>query len=644
MTMTVTPDLSIEQLVDAQFPTHPRISPDARWVVFEYGAGNKPDKHTPHQRALWLLDVQTGATRVLTGSNGGTHQSAVWSPDSTRLLFVSNRDNPAEKQLYLLDMRGGEAQRLTDLRGSVADPVWTPDGDAVLFLYAGTLDAAAPPEPDPIVEDENPRFSRVWRLSLADGAPEALTPESHHVHEFALSPDGRRLAVVASTHPNPWQGWYSAQLYTLDLDGGALHPVCTLTRQFGRLTWSPDSAQVAYVSGTMSDEGNVAGDVYVVSGDGGTPRPLTPGIDHSITWIDWRADGILYGGREIDSVIHGWIDPDSGALTTIAKGLYCVNGWGPESLSVADDGTFVAARESFTEPPNVWAGSLARGDWRRLTDFTPDPALFPPLRAESRTWTSADGTPVQGYLLLPEGYQPGRRYPLFLHVHGGPSLSYLPRFGSAWERLMLARGCVVLMPNPRGSWGRGCAYQAANVGDLGGGDWQDILAGVDMLVDEGVVDPARLAIGGWSYGGYLVTWAVTQTDRFQCAFAGASITNYLSNYGVVKNREWQSTMFGSVVYDDVDLHHARSPMTHVRNVRTPTLLVHGMEDVVAPPQQSIEFYTALRYLGIPAQLVLYPREPHGFQERAHQIDMFERLTGWVDQYLFSNELRVLSNE
>ena len=638
MTMArLRPDVSIDQLLDAAYPAHPRISPDGRWVVFELGPNHKPDKDRPHQRALWLLDTQTRETRPLTGSNAGTHESAVWSPDSARVAFVSNRANASEKQLYLLDMRGGEAHRLTDLRGSVSEPVWTPDGRALLFLYDGTLDPTAPPVPDPIVEDENPRFNRVWSYELASGNLRPLTPESHHIHEYALSLDGRLLAVVASTHPNPWQGWYSAQLYTLDVAAGALHAVCSLSQQIGRLTWSPDSQQVAYVSGTMSDEGNVAGDVYVVPGDGGTPRPLTPGIDHSITWIDWRDEGILYGGRAIDSVIHGWIDPVTGATRTIVKGLYSVNGWGPESLSVSDDGAFVAARESFSEPPNVYCGALATGEWTQLTHFTPEETTFPPLRAESREWTSPDGNPVQGYLLLPDDYQPGKRYPLFLHVHGGPSLSYLPRFGSGWERLMLARGCVVLMPNPRGSWGRGCAYQAANVGDLGGGDWRDILAGVDRLIDEGLVDPDRMAIGGWSYGGYLVTWAVTQTDRFKCAFAGASITNYESNYGVVKNREWQSTMFGSIVYDDVELHRSRSPMTHVRNVTTPTLLVHGLEDVVAPPQQAIEFYTALRHLGVPSQLALYPREPHGFQERAHQKDMFERLTGWVDKYLFGTE-------
>lgn len=201
--------------------------------------------------------------------------------------------------------------------------------------------------------------------------------------------------------------------------------------------------------------------------------------------------------------------------------------------------------------------------------------------------------------------------------------------------MLTARGCFVLMPNPRGSWGRGHAYQAANVGDLGGGDWQDISAGIDAVIDEGLVDRDRLAICGWSYGGYLVAWAVTQTDRFRCAVAGASITSYESNYGVVSNREWQSTMFGSNVYDDYELHRSRSPIAYANRVKTSTLLVHGEQDTLAPVQQAIEFYIALKHFGVPTQLVIYPREPHGFQERAHQIDLYQRLIGWMDKYLFA---------
>jgi dipeptidyl aminopeptidase/acylaminoacyl peptidase len=241
---------------------------------------------------------------------------------------------------------------------------------------------------------------------------------------------------------------------------------------------------------------------------------------------------------------------------------------------------------------------------------------------------------VHGFLAYPADYKHGKRYPLFVHMHGGPSWSYVPSYLSPWERLMTARGCFTLMPNPRGSWGRGHAYQAANVGDLGGGDWQDINAGIDALIDEGLVDPERIGAGGWSYGGYLVTWAITQTDRFRCAIAGASITSYESNYGVVSNREWQTTMFGSNVYDDYELHRSRSPIAFASRVKTPTLLLHGEQDTLAPVQQAMEFYIALKHFSVPTQLVIYPREPHGFRERAHQIDLYQRILDWVDQYLF----------
>jgi dipeptidyl aminopeptidase/acylaminoacyl peptidase len=404
----------------------------------------------------------------------------------------------------------------------------------------------------------------------------------------------------------------------------------------GRLTWSPDSTSIAFVAGVMSDEGNVAGEIYVVPAAGGTPRNITPGTPDTITWIEWREGGIFYGGRSVDSAVFACIDPQTGQCRLISKGKYGINGYGAQRLSIARTGTFAALRSSFTEAANIYTGSVDAGEWEQLTQLPVNLALFPPLHVENRFWQHPDGTQVHGFLIYPPNYQPGKRYPLFLHVHGGPSWGYVPTYLSAWDRLMLARGCLVLLPNPRGSWGYGHAYQAANVGDLGGGDWQDINTGVDALITEGLVDPDRLAIGGWSYGGYLVAWAVTQTTRFRCAIAGASITSYESNYGVVSNREWQTTMFGSNVYDDYERHRSRSPIAFVNRVKTPTLLVHGERDPLAPVQQAIEFYTALKHFGVPAQLVIYPREPHGFSERAHQLDLNRRVGDWIDRYLFAD--------
>ncbi|MBI1282154.1 MAG: prolyl oligopeptidase family serine peptidase [Anaerolineaceae bacterium] len=631
-------DANVERLIEAMLDmphySEVQLSPDGRTIAFVLGKANKADQNTPIEKSIYLMDVATRKQRPLADAPSTTNDLPRWSPDGKKLTFLTNRADFSEMQLCCADLQTGEIQALTDLRGSVDGPQWLSDGSGITFLYDGNLDKDKQPEPDPLVIDANPPFKRIWLLDLERRDLRLLSPESCHVFEYALSPDGSKLAFLKSAHLNPHEGWYSAQLYVLNIKSGDVRPICTMPHQMGRFTWSPDGAAIAFVSCVMSDEGSIAGDVYTISALGGKARCLTPNLDHTVMWIDWRDEGILYGARHIESTLIGWIDPQSGSTETISKGLVTI-GEHTQRVHAINKRTFAAVRESFDEPSNVYLGSLDGGEWQRLTDISVDSNLMPPLQVDNKEWEGKDGKPVQGFLVYPPNYEAGKRYPLFIHVHGGPSLSYSPRYVNSWERLITSRGCLVLMPNPRGSWGRGAAYQSANVGDLGGGDWQDINAGIDCLVDEGLADPERLAIGGWSYGGYLVTWAVTQTDRFRCAIAGASITNYESNYGVVKNREWQTTLFGSMVYDDIELHRSRSPMTHVKKVKTPTLLVHGERDILAPTEQSIEFYVALKHFNVPTQLVIYPREPHGFQERAHQRDLYQRIVSWIDRYLLN---------
>jgi dipeptidyl aminopeptidase/acylaminoacyl peptidase len=620
----------LHNLLDIEGLSEVQLSPNGEWVAFVRGKSNKPDKDTPFQKAIHLINVNTSYTQLIPGTTSSTNDQPCWSSDSSKLAFVSNKEDADEAQLYIYELDSEKPRQLTDLRGKVDTPKWLPDGRTISFLYDGAIDQEKRPEPDPIVVDESPTFKRVWTVSFENKEIKPVTPANCHIFEYIWSPNGSMLAVLASSHPNPAEGWYAAQIHVVDLAKGTMHPLCVKRDQIGRLTWSPDGESIAFVSGVMSDEGNVSGEVYVVPAKSGEVFCITPGIDHSITWIEWRDEGILYGGRHIDSAVLGWINPDNQTVYPISEGMYSINGFGHQYVSAASNGIFAALHQSFTEPPNVYMGSLTNGDWQRLTDY---PVALPPLRVENKHWVGADGIPVHGFLIYPPNYQPGKRYPLFAHVHGGPSWSYVPHYGSGWERILSARGCLVLMPNPRGSWGRGHAYQSANVSDLGGGDWNDINAGVDCMIAEGLADPDRLAIGGWSYGGYLVAWAVTQTDRFRCAIAGASITSYESNYGVVSNREWQTTMFGSNVYDDYELHRSRSPIAFASRVRTPTLLVHGLLDPYAPPQQAIEFYQALKHFDVPTRLVLYPREPHGFQERSHQLDLYQQLIDWIDQYL-----------
>jgi dipeptidyl aminopeptidase/acylaminoacyl peptidase len=630
--------INLNALASIKLPSDVQLSPDGRSVAFIWGHTSKPSKDAPVNNGIYLININTKSMHCLTTNEHSTYESPCWSPDGKHLAFISNQNHADEMQLYLMTLENEEVLQCTDLRGCVSNPKWMPDGSGVSFLYSGSLTSEKRVEDDPIVVNSNPSFSRVWlyKVGQTNQSVYAITPKACHIFEYIWSADSTRLAVLADSHPNPAEGWYSAQLFTVDALTSQMRQICQITYQAGRLTWSPDGKSIAFLSGIMSDEGNISGEAYIVSAEGGEAKNITPDIDHSVTWIEWRRQGILYGGRYIEGAVLGWIDPSTGGIQPITRGDYSINGIGPQYVSVAlDDSTFAAIRESFIETPNIYIGSLALGTWDQLTDLPLDHEDFPPLRVENLYWSSSDGVLVHGFLVYPRNYEAGRQYPLFLNVHGGPSWSYVPRYVTPWARLISAYDCFGLMPNPRGSWGRGYQYQIANVGDLGGGDWRDVNAGIDCLIEQGLVDPNRLAVGGWSYGGYLTAWAITQSDRFRCAIAGASITNFVSNYGVVSNREWQTTMFASTVYDEPDLHISRSPINFAKQIKTPTLLVHGDCDTLAPLGQSIELYTALQHCGIPSQLVIYPREPHGFMERPHLVDLYRRIGEWIDKYLLA---------
>jgi dipeptidyl aminopeptidase/acylaminoacyl peptidase len=622
-------NLPIEAFVDSEQISDLCLSPDGKYIAFVLGQTYKNDASTALEQSIYILETASKNLRLLTTKHSGSNHQPHWSPDSQQLVFISNRTNPPTAQLYTISLHGGEAQALSNLCGRLNAPTWSPDGNNIAFLYRAEGKGT-----EPIVVDAEPAFDRLWIVSSESREQHLISPEDYHIFEYAWSPDGTKLVVLASQQPNPAEAWYSAQIYLLNLNG-TMQQISAMAHQIGRLRWSPDASQIAFISGVMSDEGNISGEIYLLSVDAGEAHCITAGIEHSITWIEWQDDEIIYAGRHIDSLLIGAIHPQTKKLRQIFKRMASVSVYGPDRFQLTTNRCFAILLQSFSQVPTIYAGNLDE-DWQPLFKIEMDEALIPPLHVESRHWLSPDGTEVQGFLVFPPNYDASKSYPLFVHVHGGPALSFLPAYLSPWERLLIARDCLVLMPNPRGSWGRGLAYQTANIGDLGGGDWQDIQAGIDALIAEGLADPDCLAIGGWSYGGYLVAWAVTQTQRFRCAIAGASITSYESNYGLVSNREWQSTMFGSNVYDDYERHRSRSPIAFVNQVKTPTLLLHGQEDKHAPVGQSMEFYIALKHFGVPSQLAIYPREPHAFEERAHQIDLYQRIGNWLDQYLFSS--------
>ncbi len=478
-------------------------------------------------------------------------------------------------------------------------------------------------------------------MPAAGGAVRLLGPADLNVYEFDWSPDGTRLAGTAA-HGDGDANWWVADLYTFDAASGAATKIHHPELQIASPRWSGDGKRIAYIGGIMSDEAITGGDAYVVPATGGEATDVTPGLKASVTTIAWNGSPStilateLAGDRMVIAALNVAAKTQrqlwSGQETIYATGFAGLAP-GDAGVSVSRDGRVAATiRQSIAKPPEIAIGTIgamhdvtrANAHVRRTTGA-----------ARSITWTS-DGTTVQGWLIFPPAAQPGVTYPLITTIHGGPAYAYYPMFPSgpqAFEAALAARGNIVFEPNPRGSYGQGEAFTRANVKDFGYGDLRDILAGVDEVGRTIPVDPRKVGIFGWSYGGYMTMWALTQTSRFKAGVAGAGLSDWLSYYGTNGIDTWMIPYFGASVYDDPAVYAKSSPIGYIKQAKTPALMLHGDRDAEVPVTQSYEYWHALRDRNVPAELVIYPGEGHLFAKPADQIDTLRRASNWFARWL-----------
>jgi len=640
--------LTIADVFDTKVLSSPQVSPDGQRVAFVVGDMYKDGTPSPKSQ-IWIVNNDGSDCRPFS-TGPRTDHSPRWSPDGEWLAFLSDRMNEDGKdELFLLSRQGGEARRLFEAKSGVggearAHPfAWSPDGKQIAFLMSdpGTDEEKKAKEQknDPVLFERDHKFMRVWVADVATGETRCVTTEVMQVWGFGWSPDGKQFALIVSDEPYEWS-WYHAKLATAAADGGTIRVIYDpAPRQIALPMWSPDGSHIAFLQSIWSDRGVVSGDLHLIPSSGGAPRNLSAGYDASVSWMAWMPNGkslIALAVKHDGAVVEQW-PVGSGKPRQLWSGSVAIaNPFWAEFSHDRTLRTLAFARESASEPRQVW---IARRDhdsleWTRLTEFHREHAGIMRTQCERVTWKGAEDWEIDGYLLLPDGYLEGQRYPLFTWVHGGPTSLYAPRY---WNSLPLgyyaARGFAVFLPNPRGSTGRGLTFAEANVGDMGGQDFADIMAGIERLIESGVADPDRLAIGGWSYGGYMTAWAVTQTDRFKCAVMGAGICNWLSFHGVSKLCEWDRVHYNANPYELHATFERFSPLTHITNVRTPTLIIHGEKDWDVPPSQGYEFFRALKQHGVPTELRAYPREEHGFEEKAHQRDWVEYAVGWLEKWL-----------
>ena len=612
----------------------PLIAPDGTWVLF---SRSELDWEENERKTTWWRVPADGSAEPyrFIGEDGA--RSLQFSPDGTRLAFLRSVEDTT--QLFIMRTDGGEAVQLSEHETAVGSFEWSADGTKIVFQ-------ANEPRPeeeararrdgyDAIFVDEGPngqddgQWNNLWSIDVATKEETRLTEGERRIGDFAVSPDGNRVLFTARGE-NRRNQQYLSEIYLLEVGSGQIRQLTDNESPEGRLTWAPDGTRFVYEAPSDEAWELRLDKLWLMDVASGANRMVSAAFQGNIGTFEWTPDGsaiLLAGLHRTDRNLYR-LSVESGAVSQVTSVSGALS---PESFS-RDRTRMAYVFEDFDTPPDVWVAPTDGSEGTRLTEANPWVEEEVVLGdAEVIRWRSQDGTEIEGILMLPDGHD-GGELPFLLHVHGGPAGVFSNTF-SARNHVWAGLGYAQLFPNVRGSSGYTDELLRGNMQDIGGGDYWDLMTGVDTVIARGLADPQQLGIRGWSYGGILGGWTITQTDRFEGASLGAMVSDWTSEYGPGFNHDVRLWYIGGTPWENPEEWRAKSALTHVANVTTPTLLLHGINDRTDTEAQSMMFFQALKDQGKTTRYIRFPREPHGFGEPRHQRTRDVEEIRWIQQHV-----------
>jgi len=640
---------TIDQLISLERVGAPAISPNGEFVAYTVRSTDWDDNS--YHTEIWLADVKSGDLRQLTNNPKKSSTSPAWSPDGRTLAFAADRDD--KRQIYVIDPRGGEARKLTSAEEGIGGFAWAPDGKSIAYTSTDPKSAADKDREktygDYDVIGEGYRMSHLWVLDVASRKARRLTSGPFTVGQFSWSPDGSRIAFdhrINSANANG--GSADISIVTV-ADGNVKH----LVSQEGPDTnpvWSPDGLKIAFESAMAKPfyfYANRA--IAVIPAGGGAIEAISTAFDEDPSIVKWTEAGIFFAAQQKTASYLFSIDP----VTRAVKTYKAADQWIAGGFSLTPDGrmaAFVAGDGSTL--PEIYVSPLPDLKPRKLTDMTAQVANWTRGTQEVISWKSRDGATIEGVLHKPVGFQPGRKYPLLVVIHGGPTGVSRPALFSSTSTypidIWTAAGALVLEPNYRGSAGYGEAFRSLNVRNLGVGDAWDVLSGVDKLIADGLADPNRVGTMGWSQGGYISAFLTTHDSaRFKAVSVGAGISDWVTYYVNTDITPFTRQYLKATPWDDPEIYAKTSPMTYIKGAKAPTLIQHGATDQRVPPPDAYELYRGLQDRGIPSRLIIYKGFEgvgHGPSKPKSSRAVMQHNLDWFEQYIFSTSSQNSSHQ